>query len=684
MKEFMSRTGNKSKIIRIAAIMAVAATVIVLILIAKNFIYYYGLNKKVYIEVGEDVPYAKAFLKNGGDIKYISDVTEIDTYKLGKNKITINFNGKEKVVYLVVRDTKPPVAEGVSVDVSIYDELEAKELIKNVKDSTKVKVRYKTKPKFGEVGKYEAVIELKDEGGNKTEIVSTVNVLRVKEYVEYTIGDKYPDVEEFIFSDRDSGEFVTNLSALADKAGTYYVTILIDGKKYTSKIIFVDDKAPAVVGKDAELSVYEVKNGVTVSPGDFVYEFFDNDDVNMVFVDKPDYTLTGEQSVSVAVTDASGNTTIIERKFYIEETKGFEVEIGSGDITDNIVTANLECTRATIVKSEVNTSKLGRYKLVANIDGVEKELYVRVVDRDCPEFEVSDITLDTKQEITPELFVKNVKDSTRVTMSFINEIDKQNKGLQKVKIMLEDEGGNVAYAKANLNILYDALSPEIAGVSDITTFIRQTPDYLLGVKAIDETDGDVTVSVDTSKVNLEQAGLYEIMYTAVDKSGNKATVKSTLEVKNVTRELLDSMADDILAEITTESMTKKEKAEAIFDYVQSHVRYISSADQSSTEKAAYDGLTLGVGDCYTYASLMEIFIERIGGEMVFVRRDNPTRNHYWHLCNLGDGWYHMDATPYGTGFKCFMKTDAQINEVSTTYWVYDKTLYPAVETKIYE
>jgi len=144
------------------------------------------------------------------------------------------------------------------------------------------------------------------------------------------------------------------------------------------------------------------------------------------------------------------------------------------------------------------------------------------------------------------------------------------------------------------------------------------------------------------------------------------------------------MARDILADIVNDSMTQAQKARAAFNYIQNNVRYIPQADQSSTEKAAYDGLTLGVGDCFTFASLIEVFIEELGGQTAFVSRDSATSNHYWMLCNLGTGWYHMDATPRGYAFVCFMRTDAEIFAESPTYWAYDKSLYPEVATELFE
>ena len=550
-------------------------------------------------------------------------------------------------------------------------------------DESKVKIEFKKAPKFGTVGNYDTVIKVTDEAGNVTEVTLTVNVCRVKDYVEYEYGTEFPSVESFVFSDVDTGKMITDLEATVDKPGTYYVTIEIEGKNYKSKLIAVDKTAPVVVGRDAEITYADIENKKALMPNDFVYSFDDADDVSMYFLNTPDYTGKTEVDVNGAISDASGNTTVITRRLYVVEHKGMDVTLHSGAVTDNVLTAGINGSKVTLVSGNVDTNKLGRYPIVVNVDGVEKSIFINVIDPDAPRATPVTVVLDSKKDIVPEMFVTDISDTSKVTLEFENDIDTINRGVQMVRVKLTDQGGNYSFVDTTLNIMYDAIKPEMTGVASVTTYIRQRPDYLLGVSATDDVDGSLSVTVDDSKVNYESAGIYEVTYKASDKSGNVVTKTTNVEVMNVTRELVDSMVDDILNDLVNDTMTMKEKAWACYVYIQDNVRYINQADQSSTEKAAYDGLTLGVGDCYTFASLVEVFIERIGGQTVFVRRES-IYNHYWELCNLGTGWYHMDATPRNSAFKCFMKTDEEVLAESSTYWIYDKSLYPEVATTIYE
>jgi hypothetical protein len=75
--------------------------------------------------------------------------------------------------------------------------------------------------------------------------------------------------------------------------------------------------------------------------------------------------------------------------------------------------------------------------------------------------------------------------------------------------------------------------PVISGAVDIEYTIGATaPNYLTGVTAFDEQQGDLTeeIAVDDSDVDLEEAGEYDVVYTVADASGNEAEVTITVTV----------------------------------------------------------------------------------------------------------------------------------------------------------
>ena len=79
----------------------------------------------------------------------------------------------------------------------------------------------------------------------------------------------------------------------------------------------------------------------------------------------------------------------------------------------------------------------------------------------------------------------------------------------------------------------DTVNPVISGTSDITfTLGDAIPNWLDGVSALDETDGQLTVTVDDSDVDLETPGTYDLIYTATDKAGNKDEVIIKVFIKD--------------------------------------------------------------------------------------------------------------------------------------------------------
>jgi hypothetical protein len=62
-------------------------------------------------------------------------------------------------------------------------------------------------------------------------------------------------------------------------------------------------------------------------------------------------------------------------------------------------------------------------------------------------------------------------------------------------------------------------------------------------------------------------------------------------------------------------------------------------------------------------------------------------NHYWHMINCGDGWYHFDACIHLPEFFSFMLTDAEAEAYSRQkgknayYYRHDKEKYPATPEK---
>ena len=145
----------------------------------------------------------------------------------------------------------------------------------------------------------------------------------------------------------------------------------------------------------------------------------------------------------------------------------------------------------------------------------------------------------------------------------------------------------------------------------------------------------------------------------------------------------EKVVAEVLAEITTEDMTKLEKARAIFDYAHDTIRYTGDSDKSDWQQGAYAGMTSKRGDCFTYYAVSRALLTAAGIDNVEVTRVGGKSSHYWNLVDCGGGWYHFDATPRSSKmppFVSFMFNDEQAADYTSltdlNYYTFDGSLYP--------
>ena len=86
-------------------------------------------------------------------------------------------------------------------------------------------------------------------------------------------------------------------------------------------------------------------------------------------------------------------------------------------------------------------------------------------------------------------------------------------------------------------------------------------------------------------------------------------------------------------------------------------------------------------------------MDKLGIDNLPVERYQGRSSHFWLLVNIGTGWYHYDASPQSAEdpFRCFMKTDAQVNAYARSrqdgrrdYYKIDYTKYPELATEKYK
>lgn len=345
--------------------------------------------------------------------------------------------------------------------------------------------------------------------------------------------------------------------------------------------------------------------------------------------------------------------------------------------------------------SQINLKQPGEYKLEFSYKEKSYFSVLKIVDSIPPRATPVACTVYNDETLEPEAFVENIRDATRVTVAYAQTPDFTKVGKQTVQIQLTDSFQNSTLVEAELTVIADTTLPVFSPMEDLTVNIGQTVSYRKNVTVTDDRDGELSFTVDASKVNLEEAGTYQIVYEATDSSGNTAKAERTIVVSDklvINQELVEEMAQKILDKILTEDMSKHDQITAIYNYTRKNISY-SSSPEKDVLTAAYKAMTKKRGDCYNYFALAKVLLDLCGIDNIPVERYKGKSSHYWLLVNIGTGWYHYDASPQSSAdpYRCFMKTNAQVKSYAagrsdgrSDYYRIDESKYPPLATEKYK
>ncbi len=297
------------------------------------------------------------------------------------------------------------------------------------------------------------------------------------------------------------------------------------------------------------------------------------------------------------------------------------------------------------------------------------------------------VTWWDEEELKPEEFVESMQDDTKITVSFQSMPDMTLfEKEQEVSVCLTDEGGNQTVLTSKLILMHDGEAPKMTGVYNMTVFAGDTILYRKNVEVTDNHDENPKLTIDSSQVNRNKVGTYHVTYRAEDKAGNvteETIFVKVMEKVAVTQEMVDQLADKVLAEILSEGMSNREKAYAIYSWTKRNIAYTGHTDPSDIVAGAYQGLRYRAGDCFTFCAVAHMLYNRAGFQAMKVTRTAGYLHHYWNYVNYGEGWYHCDSNLYRSdGFEAFMKTTEELITYTTNamnrpdYYVYDESQYP--------
>lgn len=359
-----------------------------------------------------------------------------------------------------------------------------------------------------------------------------------------------------------------------------------------------------------------------------------------------------------------------------------------------------ECDTASIVAGpdeKMEFNHVGDYEVVIHLYHQDVATILHVVDSTPPVIQTRNKTIMFGETYAPDDFLESVADSTDWKVSCKDQPDIQCGGIYPITLEVEDEGGNITEAKAQLEVLQDTTPPVIEGVKELTITEGGTVSYKKGVTVTDDYDDAVALEVDYSAVDTNTPGDYKVIYRAADKYGNVTEISTVLHVKQmpiapngtpITEEMVNAEADKILASITDSSMSQYEVIKAIYNWTHGKVAYKDGTPKSDWLEGAYYGLVLRKGDCYVYAMTAKCLLTRAGIINMDIERIRVGNGmHFWNLVDIGEGWHHFDTCRRADGSTFFYLTDAELMAYSNTHTApdypdgshnYDRTLYPEI------
>ena len=484
--------------------------------------------------------------------------------------------------------------------------------------------------------------------------------------VTIELGEPLPDLEAFLteYANADKARLVTQEIDLT-VAGEQSLVFAHNQKQETVTLTIQDTTAPKVEFRIVAVNIRDV-----VEPEDLVrvVEELSAYTISCKLPDKADSY--GDVTVQVLVTDAYGNVTAGESTIsYRWMKERFNLELGHTLRSTMIIYGAIN-EAVSLDESQIdaiNASPVGEYSVVSYVGDAVNECVITVCDTTAPNLRLQDITIYYGDPVALEDFVVSATDiSGEVTVRLTEPLPVEEAGDYTIVVEAEDIYGNVAVKEAKLHVMLDTTPPEFFGVRPLPVEKNSTPDYYVGVSAVDDRDGEVLFWVDASRVDTSEAGTYYVDYTAVDSAGNLGYYRRQISVMH-SAEDTEELAVSIAATLSND-------VEEIRDYVRNTIRY---SYEWGGEDPVWHGFTQKSGNCYVHARCFQALLRAKGYETMIIWVKDQT--HYWNLVKIDGVWRHMDSTPDSVNHTRYsiMTDEMRYETLSGRDW--DRSAWPAAK-----
>ena len=444
--------------------------------------------------------------------------------------------------------------------------------------------------------------------------------------------------------------------------GVTEVTLRDGSRQETVTLTVQDTVAPVFTLKP------EVESGLSVLPDASAFVTYCEDEDRVTFsyeglpLENADY---GDVPVTIVATDASGNRSTASSVLSLGWIrKAFTAEYGT-EITREDLLLDPEATPGLITDRtlrDLNRADIGTYEITCELDGRAATCAVTKQDTTPPDLMLQDVSVLLNRSARMRDFVVSADDARGgVELTMETELTFDTLGSQEVTITATDGAGNSITRTATLYVKEDVTPPAFSGLSSMTVAKHSSPDFSEGVSAYDRKDGEVTFTVDASRVDLDHAGTYFVTYTAADGDDNVTTAKRKVEVEHDavdTNKLLDELYDEM----------PDHSPEAMCEYIKVNFPYIPTY---RGDDPLWYGLINRKGDCKVVADLLAAMLNRAGYPNIYIH--SLSRHHYWNMVYLDGQWWHIDATIF---FPSHLMNDKERKTRLRPDADWDRNIYP--------
>ncbi|MCG8382622.1 MAG: DUF5011 domain-containing protein [Gammaproteobacteria bacterium] len=422
------------------------------------------------------------------------------------------------------------------------------------------------------IGSYTLVYAAVDAAGNITTALRTVNVvdpsaditppaitLNGEEEVTINEGDSFTDPGATAVDNVDgSVNLSVSGSVNSNTPGTYtitYTAVDLAGNEATAiRTVYVLDITPPVITLSGDPVITTAYGQTFTDPGATAVDNVDSS-VIVNATGSVDTNTVGTYTIEYNAIDTAGNiATTVSRTVHVADLIAPVITL-NGDstltvalgatFTDPGATAvdDIDGTIAVTVTGTVDTNTAGTYTLTytatdaaGNTATVTRT--VNVADVTPPTITLNgSAIMDINQGDTftdpGASATDNVDGNVAVTTT--GSVDINTVGTYTLTYQAEDAAGNESTETRTVNVL-DITPPVITlnGDNPINLFVSETFNDP-GATAIDDVDGNLTVTVGGDTVDTSTSGTYIVTYSATDSAGNSDSITRTVYVDKQTQ-----------------------------------------------------------------------------------------------------------------------------------------------------